>query len=80
MLKYVLGPSVDIFLDFRSKGVEEWMNDIAIQICDAIGKLHDGQLVHGDLLIHSDTNQLVGCSNFNIVLEFFWSIKVLTLI
>lgn len=64
--EYVEGPSVkDIFLDFGSQGVvEERMNNIALQIGDAIGKLHDGGLIHGDLttsnmLIHSDTNQLV---------------------
>lgn len=66
-LEYVEGPSVkDVFLDFGSQGfVEERMNDIAIQIGSAIGKLHDGGLVHGDLttsnmLIRNGTNQLVG--------------------
>jgi len=40
------------------------MDDIATQIGDAVGKLHDGGLVHGDLttsnmLIKKETNQLV---------------------
>lgn len=65
--EYVEGPSVkDVLLDFGLHGiVEERMNDIAIQIGRAIGKLHDGGLVHGDLttsnmLIRRDTNRLVG--------------------
>ncbi|KAL6968286.1 non-specific serine,threonine protein kinase [Sarracenia purpurea var. burkii] len=64
--EFVEGPSVkDIFLDFGSSGVvEERMDDIAVQIGDAIGKLHDGGLIHGDLttsnmLIRVNTNQLV---------------------
>lgn len=64
--EYVQGPSVkEIFLNFGSKGVvEERMEDIARQIGDAIGKLHDGGLIHGDLttsnmLIQLETNQLV---------------------
>lgn len=64
--EYVKGPSVkEIFLDFGTKGVvEERMEDIARQIGDAIGKLHDGGLIHGDLttsnmLIQCETNQLV---------------------
>ncbi|XVE73089.1 hypothetical protein DITRI_Ditri11bG0089700 [Diplodiscus trichospermus] len=64
--EYVEGPSVkDIFLEFGLKGVvQERLNDIATQIGDAIGKLHDGGLVHGDLttsnmLIRNGTNQLV---------------------
>lgn len=64
--EYVEGPSVkDVFLDFGSNGVvEERMDDIAVQIGDAIGKLHDGGLIHGDLttsnmLIRINTNQLV---------------------
>lgn len=67
--EYVQGPSVkEIFLDFGSKGVaEERMEDIARQIGDAIGKLHDGGLIHGDLttsnmLIQCETNQLVRCN------------------
>lgn len=40
------------------------LDNIATQIGDAIGKLHDGGLIHGDLttsnmLIHNVTNQLV---------------------
>ncbi|KAK9945260.1 hypothetical protein M0R45_010785 [Rubus argutus] len=40
------------------------MDDIAMQIGQAIGKLHDGGLIHGDLttsnlLIRAATNQLV---------------------
>lgn len=64
--EYVEGSSVkDIFLQFGSHGVvEERLADIATQIGDVIGKLHDGGLVHGDLttsnmLIRSGTNQLV---------------------
>ncbi|GAA0175769.1 non-receptor serine/threonine protein kinase [Lithospermum erythrorhizon] len=64
--EYVEGSSAkDIFLDFGSNGiVEERMNDIAKQIGDAIAKLHDGGLIHGDLttsnmLIQNGTNQLV---------------------
>lgn len=64
--EYVEGPSVkEIFLDFGEKGIiEERMDDMAKQIGDAIGKLHDGGLVHGDLttsnmLVQSGTNQLV---------------------
>ncbi|RVX20701.1 EKC/KEOPS complex subunit bud32 [Vitis vinifera] len=64
--EYVEGPAVkDVFLDFGLHGVaEERMDDIAKQIGDAIGKLHDGNLIHGDLttsnmLIQSGTNQLM---------------------
>ncbi|KAL5792879.1 hypothetical protein ACOSP7_001473 [Xanthoceras sorbifolium] len=64
--EYVEGPSVkDIFLEIGLHGiVEERLDDIAMQIGDAIGKLHDGGLVHGDLttsnmLIRSGTNKLV---------------------
>ena len=65
--EYVEGPSVkDILLEFGSHGIiEEWWDDIALQIGDAIGKLqmHDGGLIHGDLttsnmLLKSGTNQL----------------------
>lgn len=69
--EYVEGSSVkDIFLQFGSQGViEERLNDIATQIGDAIGKLHDGGLIHGDLttsnmLIRDATNQLVSYSVF----------------
>ncbi|KAJ6953815.1 EKC/KEOPS complex subunit bud32-like isoform X2 [Populus alba x Populus x berolinensis] len=64
--EYVEGPSVkDIFLEFGLNGVvEERLDDIAMQIGDSIGKLHDGGLIHGDLttsnmLIRTGTNQLV---------------------
>ena len=65
--EYVDGPSVkEILLEFGSHGIiEERLDDIAFQIGDAIGKLHDGGLIHGDLttsnmLLKSGTNQLVG--------------------
>jgi len=64
--EYVDGLSVkDILLGFGSNGVNvERLNDIATQIGHAIGKLHDGGLVHGDLttsnmIIKSSNNQLV---------------------
>ncbi|KAK6781700.1 hypothetical protein RDI58_019496 [Solanum bulbocastanum] len=64
--EYIEGPSVkDIFLGFGLVGVdEERMVDIATQIGNAIGKLHDGGLVHGDLttsnmLLSSAANHLV---------------------
>ncbi|KAJ8527243.1 hypothetical protein K7X08_029720 [Anisodus acutangulus] len=64
--EYVEGPSVkDIFLGFGLVGVdEERMADIATQIGNAIGKLHDGGLVHDDLttsnmLLRNSANQLV---------------------
>jgi serine/threonine protein kinase len=64
--EFVEGPSVkDVFLEFGSHGVvEERLDDIALQVGDAIGKLHDGGLIHGDLttsnmLLRSGTNQLV---------------------
>ncbi|GAV78381.1 Pkinase domain-containing protein [Cephalotus follicularis] len=64
--EYVEGPAIkDVFLEFGLNGVvEERLEDIATQIGDAIGKLHDGGLIHGDLttsnmLIRSGTNQLV---------------------
>ncbi|KAJ8540510.1 hypothetical protein K7X08_032497 [Anisodus acutangulus] len=64
--EYVEASSVkDVFLDFGSHGiVEERMNDIAFNIGAALGKLHDGGLIHGDLttsnmLICKDTNSLV---------------------
>lgn len=65
--EFVEGPAVkDILLDFGLHGmVEEKLNDVATQIGDALGKLHDGGLIHGDLttsnmLVRSSTNQLVG--------------------
>lgn len=64
--EYIDGPSVkDVFLEFGSHRVnEERLQKIASQIGDAIGKLHDGGLVHGDLttsnmLLKNDTDQLV---------------------
>ncbi|MQL80462.1 hypothetical protein Taro_012897 [Colocasia esculenta] len=64
--EYIEGPPVkDVLLDFGSHGVnEEKLNDIALQIGNAVGKLHDGGLVHGDLttsnmIIQEGTNQLV---------------------
>ncbi|KAL6564383.1 hypothetical protein OROMI_015833 [Orobanche minor] len=65
-LEFVEGSAVkDIFLEIGTKGiVDEQLDDIATQIGDAIAKLHDGGLIHGDLttsnmLIRSGTNQLV---------------------
>lgn len=67
--EYVEGPSVkDILLGFGLVGVdEERMADITTQIGNAIGKLHDGGLVHGDLttsnmLLRSAADQLVDFS------------------
>lgn len=64
--EYVEGPSVkDIFLEFGLHGImEEQLEDIALQIGNAIAKSHDGGLIHGDLttsnmLIRSGKNQLV---------------------
>ncbi|GMI69348.1 hypothetical protein like AT5G26110 [Hibiscus trionum] len=66
IFEYVEGASVkDVLLGFGSNGVvQERLADIATQIGDAIGKLHDGGLVHGDLttsnmLIRDGTNKLV---------------------
>ncbi|KAJ4955157.1 hypothetical protein NE237_011940 [Protea cynaroides] len=64
--EYVEGPAIkEIFLGFGFNGVnQELMNDIATQIGDAIGKIHDGGLIHGDLttsnmLFQNGTNKLV---------------------
>ncbi|CAI0448855.1 unnamed protein product [Linum tenue] len=64
--EYVDGPAVkDVLLEFGSNGiVEERLDDIAVQIGDAIAKLHDGGLIHGDLttsnmLIRNVVNQLL---------------------
>ncbi|KAL5230095.1 hypothetical protein ABZP36_028871 [Zizania latifolia] len=64
--EYVDGLSVkDILLGFGSNTVnEEMLNDITTQIGNAVGKLHDGGLVHGDLttsnmIIKNSTNQLI---------------------
>uniref|UniRef100_A0A1J3HYT3 non-specific serine/threonine protein kinase n=1 Tax=Noccaea caerulescens TaxID=107243 RepID=A0A1J3HYT3_NOCCA len=65
-LEYIEGISVkDVFLTFGANGiVEERLDDVAAQIGEAIAKLHDGGLAHGDLttsnmLVRSGTNQLV---------------------
>lgn len=64
--EYVEGCSVkDILLEIGSNGGDsKRLSDIAMQIGVAIGKLHDGGLIHGDLttsnmLIRSGTNELV---------------------
>ncbi|CAI9108623.1 OLC1v1008273C2 [Oldenlandia corymbosa var. corymbosa] len=64
--EFVEGSSVkEILLDMGTQGIiEERISDIATQIGDAIAKLHDGGLIHGDLttsnmLVKSDSNQLV---------------------
>lgn len=64
--EFVEGPSVkDVFLEFGLHGVDEkQLDEIASQIGDAIGKIHDGGLIHGDLttsnmLMENGTNQLV---------------------
>lgn len=64
--EYVEGSSVkDILLEIGASGiVEEKLEDISTQIGEAIAKLHDGGVMHGDLttsnmLIRSHTNQLV---------------------
>ncbi|KAH0469252.1 hypothetical protein IEQ34_002484 [Dendrobium chrysotoxum] len=64
--EFVEGKAVkDILLDFGLYGInEELMNELATQIGVAIGKLHDGGLIHGDLttsnmIIRNGTNQLV---------------------
>ncbi|KAJ8627018.1 hypothetical protein MRB53_020325 [Persea americana] len=65
-LEYVEGPAVkEVLLAFGEDGIiEERLDDLATQIGEAIGKLHDGGLIHGDLttsnmLIQSGTNRLV---------------------
>ncbi|XP_022971412.1 EKC/KEOPS complex subunit bud32 isoform X2 [Cucurbita maxima] len=64
--EYVEGRSVkDILLEIGSSGDgSKQLKDIAMQIGVAIGKLHDGGLIHGDLttsnmLVRSSTNELV---------------------
>lgn len=66
--EYVEGRSVkDILLEIGSSGDgSKQSNNIAMQIGVAIGKLHDGGLIHGDLttsnmLIRSGANELVSC-------------------
>lgn len=68
-LEYVEGPAVkEVLLAFGEDGIiEERLDDLATQIGEAIGKLHDGGLIHGDLttsnmLIQSGTNRLVRSS------------------
>lgn len=75
--EYVDGLCVkDILLGFGSNGInEERLNDIATQIGNAVGKLHDGGLVHGDLttsnmMIKNSTNQLV-CTIFFVFPLFY---------
>lgn len=65
-LEYIEGVSVkDVFLDFGANGIiQERLDDVAAQIGEAIAKLHDGGLAHGDLttsnmLVRTGTNQLV---------------------
>eukprot|EP01018_Ginkgo_biloba_P014293 Gb_18739 [translate_table: standard] len=64
--EYIEGSSVkEMLLQVGSlPDYEEQIEDIAVQIGRAIGLLHDGGLVHGDLttsnmIIHSDSKQLV---------------------
>ena len=64
--EYVEGPAVkDVLLDFGLNGViDEQMENFTTQIGKAIAKIHDGGLIHGDLttsnmLLRTDTNQLV---------------------
>lgn len=81
--EYVEGSSVkDIFLEFGLHGVsEKRLDDIAMQIGDTMGKLHDGGLIHGDLttsnmLIRGGTNQLVShyiFSSFSIYSESYFT-------
>lgn len=77
-LEYIEGVSVkDVFLEFGANGiVEERLDDIAAQIGEAIAKLHDGGLSHGDLttsnmLVRSGTNQLVSKRLFKDVSDMF---------
>ena len=71
--EYVEGPSVkDVFLEFGLNGVvEDRMTDIAKQIGDAIAKLHDGGVAHGDL---TTSNMLIRCATNQLVYGFFYSI------
>lgn len=77
-LEYVEGVSVkDILLEFGLHGIlDERLDDITAQIGDAIGKLHDGGLIHGDLttsnmLIRDGTNQLVSYHIFSYAFLLF---------
>lgn len=69
--EYVEGPAVkDVLLEFGLNGIiEERLDDIATQIGAAIGKMHDGGLIHGDLttsnmLIRNGIDKLVGINIF----------------
>ncbi|KAK1290270.1 hypothetical protein QJS10_CPB18g01198 [Acorus calamus] len=68
--EYVDGPSVkDVFLQFGSDGiVKDRMRDIATQIGDKIGKMHDGGLIHGDL---TTSNMIIRCETNDLVLIDF---------
>lgn len=64
--EYTEGPSVkEVLLGFGIDGVaDELLGDMATQIGAAIGKLHDGGIVHGDLttsnmIMQKDTNHMV---------------------
>lgn len=64
--EYIDGPSVkEVLLQAGSiPGYGEQIEDIAVQIGRAVGQLHDGGLVHGDLttsnmIIHGDSKQLI---------------------
>lgn len=64
--EYIPGPSVkEVLLGFGIDGVtDELLGDMATQIGAAIGKLHDGGIVHGDLttsnmIIQKETNHMV---------------------
>lgn len=66
--EFVEGPAVkDIFLKFGLEGiVEEQLDDIASQIGNAIGKIHDGGLIHGDL---TTSNMLIR-NNHLVLIDF----------
>ncbi|OVA05417.1 Protein kinase domain [Macleaya cordata] len=68
--EFVEGPAVkDVFLDFGLNQVsKEQIDNIASQIGDAIGKLHDGGLIHGDL---TTSNMLLRSGNSQLVLIDF---------
>ncbi|KMZ63433.1 Protein kinase superfamily protein [Zostera marina] len=64
--EYIPGPSVkEVLLGFGIDGVtDELLGDMATQIGAAIGKLHDGGIVHGDLttsnmIIQKETNHMI---------------------
>ncbi|PIA31686.1 hypothetical protein AQUCO_04900170v1 [Aquilegia coerulea] len=68
--EYVVGPAVkDVLLEFGLHGInEEQMGNIARQIGEAIAKIHDGGLIHGDL---TTSNMLLRSSNDQLVLIDF---------